>query len=265
MKRARDSGIYKILNTANGKIYIGSAVSLDSRWRDHSWNLRRGKHPNRHLQGAWNIYGEDAFQFQVCERVEEGKLIEIEQFYLDKFKPYDPLIGYNKSKIAGSTLGVPCSPERAAKIGHANRGRKQTAEHVLAKAPYGRSPTEETREKLRQIMLAKGHKPSPEALAKATAAKIGRRPSDKCIEAVRAASSRPEHHDHLRTLNDKTRGKSTILTTEQIKALLADRASGMSYVALGQKYGVSNVTAKNWCVRLASPQSSDDPEQPSLL
>jgi group I intron endonuclease len=250
MKRRRNCGIYRILNQNNGKSYIGSAVNLSTRWREHSWQLNGGFHCNRHLQSAWKKHGSDAFVFVVLEEIEdELDLVKREQFYLDQFRTFDSAVGYNISPIAGSTLGVACSPEKAAKIGAANRGRKQTPDHIHAKSPWGRSPTEETRQILREKMQARGHKPSAEALAKAIAANTGRSPSERCIEAVRAAANRPEHHEHLRALNDKTRGVSTILTEEQIAALIADRAKGMSYVALGKKYGVSNVTCKNWCVR----------------
>jgi len=52
-----NSGIYKILNTVNNKFYIGSAVNLNSRFRTHKANLINNKHPNKHLQAAFNKYG----------------------------------------------------------------------------------------------------------------------------------------------------------------------------------------------------------------
>jgi group I intron endonuclease len=63
-------GVYKITNTADGKVYIGStAIDTDHRWSTHRALLRTGKHYNRHLQNAWNKYGESVFTFEV---VEEG-------------------------------------------------------------------------------------------------------------------------------------------------------------------------------------------------
>jgi predicted GIY-YIG superfamily endonuclease len=52
-----DSGIYVIANTINGKVYVGSAVHLAARIRDHSMRLSRGIHPNGKLQRAWSKYG----------------------------------------------------------------------------------------------------------------------------------------------------------------------------------------------------------------
>lgn len=54
------SGIYRIVNLANDKFYIGSAVNLERRWYMHRNRLNAGKHRNAHLQAAWSKYGEAA-------------------------------------------------------------------------------------------------------------------------------------------------------------------------------------------------------------
>ena len=54
------SGIYEILNTANGKRYIGSAVHFARRWYLHCWKLNRGEHHSAKLQNAWNKHGAGA-------------------------------------------------------------------------------------------------------------------------------------------------------------------------------------------------------------
>ena len=95
-----ESGIYKITNTSNGKFYIGSAVSIKSRWRVHRCQLRRGCHHSPHLQRAWDRLGERAFEFSVIEYVEKDKLLEVEQKYLDMLKPYNTDVGYNISEKA---------------------------------------------------------------------------------------------------------------------------------------------------------------------
>jgi group I intron endonuclease len=268
MKRKRDCGIYRITNTANGKIYIGSAVNLPQRWSDHRWNLERGLHPNRHLQSAWNKYGGEAFVCDVQVRVSEALLIETEQEYLDRFTPYDPSIGYNISKIAGSTLGISCTPEKAAKIGNANRGRIRSEAHkaILRKYAGSAAFTAETGRKISEANKRRGAM-TPELILMGIEARRGKSLSAE-HKAKKSAAMKANlaHHEHLRALNDKTRGKSTILTPEQIAALISDREAGMSYVALGKKYGVSNVTAKNWCMRFAlTVQSTADQGQTTLL
>lgn len=79
------SGIYKITNKINGRIYIGSAKRFKERWSQHSSSLRSQKHNNKFLQADFNKCGEEAFVFEVLE-VTEGKTKEerllIEEGYI---------------------------------------------------------------------------------------------------------------------------------------------------------------------------------------
>jgi len=97
------SGIYQIVNLINNSKYIGSALKVSLRWNRHKSDLRLVRHPNKHLQNAWNKYGEENFIFEIIEECEKEKLIEREQFYLDTLKPE-----YNKRMWARSNLGIKC-------------------------------------------------------------------------------------------------------------------------------------------------------------
>jgi group I intron endonuclease len=94
----KNSGIYKITNKNNGKFYIGSSKHLDRRWWEHQNDLIKNEHINPKLQHAWNYHGKDAFEFTIIENVEESKLFEREQFYIDTFRPYK--VGYNIAEKA---------------------------------------------------------------------------------------------------------------------------------------------------------------------
>src|SRR5215468_7946604 len=78
------SGIYRIKNVVSGRVYIGSAVNLPSRWKLHRSLLRRGKHHSRSLQRSWCKHGATAFVFELIEPVDDRKrLIEREQFWIN--------------------------------------------------------------------------------------------------------------------------------------------------------------------------------------
>lgn len=68
--------IYKIRNVVNGKFYVGSAKDTRTRFRQHRKLLRKGTHHCKHLQAAWNKYGEDVFKFEVVERLESWDELE---------------------------------------------------------------------------------------------------------------------------------------------------------------------------------------------
>lgn len=122
------SGIYKILNKANNKFYIGSSDFIRRRWREHIVLLNSNKHYNSYLQNAWNKYGENTFEFSVIEYCDSKILIQKEQFWLDWFKPYDENIGYNISFVAGNCSGVKHSPEFGQKVRERRLGTRHTEE-----------------------------------------------------------------------------------------------------------------------------------------
>src|ERR1700726_4028557 len=88
------SGIYRIVNTLNGKFYIGSAVNLRIRRKNHFVTLRNNAHKNPYLQRAFNKHGEQAFTFEVIELVLVPFLIEREQHWFEKLQPFGQN-GYN--------------------------------------------------------------------------------------------------------------------------------------------------------------------------
>ena len=116
-----NTGVYKIQNIINGKCYVGSCADikrgLKHRWWRHMYKLSKQKHPNPHLQNAWNKYGSENFGFEIIENVSPEKCIEREQFYLDTLNPE-----YNICRIAGNTLGYRHTKEAKLKVSIANTG-----------------------------------------------------------------------------------------------------------------------------------------------
>jgi len=83
--------IYKIVNLVNDKFYVGSTTNKKVRFREHRKQLRGNRHHCKHLQAAWNKYGEEKFDFRVVEEVPtETALHEVEDRWLKEHfgKPY---------------------------------------------------------------------------------------------------------------------------------------------------------------------------------
>lgn len=87
-------GVYKITNTANGKMYVGSSKDIYKRWNQHQNELNCGMHGNQYLQNAWNKYGSQSFKFEIIEECPIDNQFEREQFYLNTLNPFDNN-GYN--------------------------------------------------------------------------------------------------------------------------------------------------------------------------
>ena len=81
------SGIYKITNTITGDFYIGSSKNVKQRLAVHRCKSRWKQYPNNPMYIDMNRYGVDKFVFEVLEVVEENKLKEIEQQFIELLKP----------------------------------------------------------------------------------------------------------------------------------------------------------------------------------
>lgn len=114
-------GIYQIKNLITGQIYVGStSQSFKKRWGFWGTVLRQGNYNNRHLQAAWNKYGESNFEFSILEIVPRKEIvIEREQFYIDLLKPE-----YNKAPIAGSSLRCKHTEETKKNLSLMRQGSK---------------------------------------------------------------------------------------------------------------------------------------------
>lgn len=89
-------GIYGIKNILNNKIYIGSARDIHGRKLEHLRDLRKGIHPNNHLQRSFVRDGEDSFTHEILELVEDDNfLLEREMFWVKKYNSMKSEFGYN--------------------------------------------------------------------------------------------------------------------------------------------------------------------------
>lgn len=129
MKYQIKSGVYAIINIINGKVYIGSSKNIVKRFNSHKRDLKNSTHHNRYLQRAWDKYGEDCFEFEVLEYVEDViELLEVEQYYMDSTKCYFKEYGYNNSVKAGNCLGVKHTEETRKKMSESSKGMVHTDE-----------------------------------------------------------------------------------------------------------------------------------------
>lgn len=167
------SGVYKILNKANGNCYVGSTKNIGNRWAQHRSLLSKGQHYSAKMQSEWIEYGAQNFEFLIIKEAQQLELIALEQQYIDFEKPL-----YNTAPHAGTQLGVKLSDETRAK---------------MSSVRYGKSPSEETREKMSAWQI--GRKRSPETCKKISESKIaaglkGRTPHNKGVKHSEAAKEK---------------------------------------------------------------------------
>lgn len=159
-------GVYAVWHRDSGKVYVGSSINVERRWREHKNRLAAGTHNNRHLQRAWELYGAEAFEFALLAKCAAKTLFGREQVFIDELRAAEPEYGYNINPVAESCRNRTLTDEHKRKVGDANRGRRPAPAALAASVA-------------RRI----GRKLSPEHVARAAAARRGK----ACGEAHHAA------------------------------------------------------------------------------
>lgn len=143
--RTTTSGIYSIVNSIDGKMYIGSAVILQKRKHEHFLALRKNKHANRYLQFAYNKHGGWKFDFKILEIINDKELlVSREQYWMELHNSFAPN-GYNLKPFAINNSGMIHSVETRLLIGLKSKNRKASAETkaLMSVIRKGRTQTPE--------------------------------------------------------------------------------------------------------------------------
>lgn len=92
----RTSGIYKIINKINNKIYVGQSIDIQERWYQHKYKAfdknEIGYNSAIHL--AMRKYGVENFSIEIIEECAPELLDERERFWIKKLNCLSPN-GYN--------------------------------------------------------------------------------------------------------------------------------------------------------------------------
>ena len=92
--QGRKTGIYKITNLENGMCYVGQAVDIAERWKQH---IKRGigadPPTSNKLYPAMLAIGVENFTFEIIEQCNGSKLSEREQYWQDFYHAKD--FGYS--------------------------------------------------------------------------------------------------------------------------------------------------------------------------
>lgn len=109
-------GIYEIFNKVNGKRYVGQSTKLKRRLQKHLRELKHSRHSNKHLQAAFNKYGEDKFSFEPIEYCDVEDLDSRENYYIGLFNSGDKEHGYNIRIDNKSNRGLKWTDEQRKKM-----------------------------------------------------------------------------------------------------------------------------------------------------
>jgi hypothetical protein len=182
--------LYEIFNAQTGARYIGMTVNIKQRFGKHRVALRGGSHHCRHLQAAWDKYGEEVFVFRVTDvydTLEELRLAEQAALvaavggdlcYNHSLGTYAPRhTAETRARISAGINRAVAEGRGGKFIPTAETRQRMSASAMGNSSAKGHIRTEEHRQKLaeatrgNQNFLGKAH--SNEARAKISAAKQG--------------------------------------------------------------------------------------------
>ncbi len=102
-------GVYAIVHEPTNRSYIGSAINIKRRFKEHKILLRKGLHHSPYLQNVWNKYGESQFVFKVLKHLESlHEARSLEQAMLDCFYP-------KVLNASNTATGFPCGDSHHSK------------------------------------------------------------------------------------------------------------------------------------------------------
>jgi group I intron endonuclease len=184
-------GIYRITNKINGKVYIGSSANIPQRLKNHLAELRNGHHRNGHLQNAFRLYGETAFDFGVVEYTGDvSDLIPREQYWIDSIGS-DKL--YNICLVADippSWKGKTISLESRTKISLANTGKIRTPEQNQRNSLARKGRVSVNKKPVKQIDLTTGNVVATFTSATEAGFALGLKYPEKISGACRSAGQK---------------------------------------------------------------------------
>jgi predicted GIY-YIG superfamily endonuclease len=258
----KKSGIYKIVCTVNDKVYVGSAVDLNKRRREHFSALRRNRHHNKHLQNAFNRYKEKCFHFEVIFECDEENLLLEEEQQIKQYDSYNH--GFNL--VETPTQG--------------NRGIKMSVEVKqrlsLAAKKRGRNSGSLTKEQVQQVRQKFFDGERIGSLANEF--DIHRKTIRECVylrsyqdiecniegyeemlhelEEARVRGERPrsrgwkqseEHVNMIKEINSKPKHSIRNLTEDQVREIRQRKENGETLKSISMDFNVNQNTISRIC------------------
>ena len=169
------TGIYKITNLVNSKVYIGASKNVERRWSEHRRSVKSPIH------SELEAYGLDNFKFEVLLECPEDMLCQWERDMIALYDADDPEKGYNDKNDRPYSLknsvvhrGISFSEEHKRKLSEARKGkpgtpRSEETKRKISEKLKGRIFSDETKRRMSESR--KGRSLSEETRCKMSEAK----------------------------------------------------------------------------------------------
>lgn len=241
------TGIYKIENKINQKVYVGQSINIEKRWVAHK-NTATNKYSicyDYPLYRAIRKYGLENFEFSILEECEIFKLNEREIYWINYFKSYQKDFGYNL------TLGGSHSSSISLGLNDVDEIIKLLAETTLSQEEISKLYNVSQRT-ISSINIGETWKrgnvlyPIRDKNNNFEVKKINTCPD--CGAIICFDSNYCEQCSHLHQQKVK----------RPTREVLKNEIRNCSFLSLGKKYGVSDNAIRKWCETYNLPKKKQD-------
>lgn len=233
--------IYKYTNLVNGKIYVGSAINIENRKRQHKFDSVNK--PHILFYRAVNKYGWEYFIFDIIEECCPLLRNDRENHWINHYHTLDSRYGYNsrsadckfvtdevRHKISSSNIGRKMSKESRQKMSIAKKGKPFPVVNVyteeyrkkLSDSHKGKVASEET--KIRMSEAQKGKKHTESSINKMRITKLGKQFTEEHKENLSKAHTGLAWSKQRREAYEKLK-QSYYMTPEQVKEIARIKAA----------------------------------------
>ena len=138
------TGIYKITNIVNGKVYIGQAKDIEIRWKEH---ITHSKTRKQILYNAMRKHGIENFNFEILMLCEEELLDLMEIYYIKQYNSYigwENNNGYNMTTGGSGVRRIVISKKERKRMSEIKKGKYCGDKNPM----FGRHHTEDAKKKV---------------------------------------------------------------------------------------------------------------------
>ena len=255
------TGIYKITNLANGKIYIGQSICIERRFSEH----KRGKSLSTQLiDKAILKYGVENFSFEVIEECDAIELNDREIYWIDYYNSYRR--GYNLTSggQGAPNIKIRLSAQDVEDIYFLLLDYELTQNEIAKKFNVSHQTISDINRGKTRVLKGYAFPLRPSNIQQVKSLKLKQNTEKKEPKKQFAREELFKYCVCGKQINKNSSqcSKCYALSNRRVErpeaVQLAKEIIKMGFCAVGRKYGVTDNAIRKWCITYGIPKKKNE-------